>query len=132
MGHSSQAGHPFHPRLLERSERISKETAGRMKLSIFPASQLGGDNDPLSQARSGAVDFVRRFTRRRSGSSRAANGWRWPRSSCPSTSQCDPSLPFSVLAPNGRDIAGASVRTGQVRGRDRPEPAVTVCAPLRS
>lgn len=58
MGHSSPESHPFHKRLLEVSERISKETAGRMKLTIFPASQLGGDNDLLSQARSGAVDFV--------------------------------------------------------------------------
>jgi len=58
MGHSSPESHPFHKRLLEVSERISKETAGKMKLNIFPASQLGGDNDLLSQARSGAVDFV--------------------------------------------------------------------------
>jgi tripartite ATP-independent transporter DctP family solute receptor len=58
MGHSSPEAHPFHKRLLEVSERIGKETAGRMKLAIFPASQLGGDNDLLSQARSGAVEFV--------------------------------------------------------------------------
>ena len=58
MGHSSPAGHPFHKRLLEVSDRIAKETGGRMTLAIFPASQLGGDNDLLSQARSGAVDFV--------------------------------------------------------------------------
>jgi tripartite ATP-independent transporter DctP family solute receptor len=58
MGHSSPESHPFHKRLLEVSDRIAKETAGKMKLSIFPASQLGGDNDLLSQARSGAVDIV--------------------------------------------------------------------------
>lgn len=58
MGHSSPASHPFHKRLLEVAERIDKGTAGKMKLTIFPASQLGGDNDLLSQARSGAVDFV--------------------------------------------------------------------------
>jgi len=58
MGHSSPESHPFHKRLLEVSDRIGKETGGRMKLTIFPASQLGGDNDLLSQARSGAVDFV--------------------------------------------------------------------------
>jgi len=58
MGHSSPAGHPFHKRLLEVSDRIAKETGGRVTLTIFPASQLGGDNDLLSQARSGAVDFV--------------------------------------------------------------------------
>lgn len=58
MGHSSPAGHPFHTRLLEVADRIAKQTNGRMTLTIFPASQLGGDNDLLSQARSGAVDFV--------------------------------------------------------------------------
>jgi len=58
MGHSSPESHPFHKRLLEVAERIDKGTGGRMKLTIFPASQLGGDNDLLSQARSGAVDFV--------------------------------------------------------------------------
>jgi len=58
MGHSSPESHPFHKRLLEVADRIGKETGGRMKLTIFPASQLGGDNDLLSQARSGAVEFV--------------------------------------------------------------------------
>lgn len=58
MGHSSPEAHPFHKRLLEVAARIDKETAGKMKLTIFPASQLGGDNDLLSQARSGAVEFV--------------------------------------------------------------------------
>jgi TRAP-type C4-dicarboxylate transport system substrate-binding protein len=36
MGHSSPESHPFHKRLLEVSDRISKETAGKMKLNIFP------------------------------------------------------------------------------------------------
>src|SRR5688572_1191160 len=57
MGHSTPAAHPFHKRLLEVADRISKETNGRMTLSVFPASQLGGDNDLLSQVRSGAVEF---------------------------------------------------------------------------
>ncbi len=58
MGHSSPESHPFHKRLLEVSARIAKASNGRMTLSIFPNSQLGGDNDLLSQCRSGAVDFV--------------------------------------------------------------------------
>jgi tripartite ATP-independent transporter DctP family solute receptor len=58
MGHSSPETHPFHKRLLEVAQRIAKGSGGRMTLSIFPASQLGGDNDLLSQCRSGAVDFV--------------------------------------------------------------------------
>ena len=58
MGHSSPESHPFHKRLLVVADRIAKETGGRMTLTIFPASQLGGDNDLLSQARSGAIEFV--------------------------------------------------------------------------
>ena len=58
MGHSSPESHPFHKRLLEVSDRIAKGSGGRMTLTIFPNSQLGGDNDLLSQCRSGAVDFV--------------------------------------------------------------------------
>lgn len=57
MGHSSPESHPFHKRLLEVSARIARESDGKMTLSIFPNSQLGGDNDLLSQARSGAVEF---------------------------------------------------------------------------
>ena len=57
MGHSTPAAHPFHKRLLEVADRISKESNDRMKLSVFPASQLGGDNDLLSQVRSGAIEF---------------------------------------------------------------------------
>lgn len=58
LGHSSPETHPFHIRLLEVSARIAKESGGRMTLTIFPNSQLGGDNDLLSQARSGAVEFA--------------------------------------------------------------------------
>jgi tripartite ATP-independent transporter DctP family solute receptor len=57
MGHSSPESHPFHKRLLEVSARIARESDGKMTLSIFANSQLGGDNDILSQARSGAIEF---------------------------------------------------------------------------
>jgi TRAP-type transport system periplasmic protein len=57
MGHSSPESDPFHQRLLQVSDRIAKESGGRMTLTIFPNSQLGGDNDLLAECRSGAVDF---------------------------------------------------------------------------
>src|SRR4029077_16669895 len=57
MGPSSPESHPFHKRLLEVSARIARESDGRMTLAIFGHSPLGGDNDLLSQARSGAVEF---------------------------------------------------------------------------
>src|SRR6185437_1714077 len=57
MGHSSPASHPFHLRLLEVSKRIAQDSDGRMTLTIFPNSELGGDNDLLAETRSGAVQF---------------------------------------------------------------------------
>ena len=39
------------------SKRILKETGGKLKITIFPNSQLGGDTAMLSQIRSGALEF---------------------------------------------------------------------------
>ena len=57
MGTSSPAAHPFNTRLMEVGDRIAHDTGGRMELKVFPDSQFGGDNDILSQARSGAIEF---------------------------------------------------------------------------
>ena len=57
IGTSTPAAHPFNTRLAEVGDRIARDTKGRMELHVFPDSQLGGDNDILSQARSGAIEF---------------------------------------------------------------------------
>jgi tripartite ATP-independent transporter DctP family solute receptor len=57
IGTSTPAAHPFNTRLMEVGDRIAHESGGRMELNVFPDSQLGGDNDILSQARSGAIEF---------------------------------------------------------------------------
>jgi tripartite ATP-independent transporter DctP family solute receptor len=57
IGTSTPAAHPFNARLREVGERIKADSKGRMELHVFPDSQLGGDNDLLSQARSGAIEF---------------------------------------------------------------------------
>jgi TRAP-type transport system periplasmic protein len=57
IGTSTPAAHPFNTRLREVGERIARDSKGRMELHVFPDSQLGGDNDLLSQARSGAIEF---------------------------------------------------------------------------
>ena len=57
IGTSTPSAHPFNTRLMEVGERIARDTGGRMELQVFPDSQLGGDNDILSQARSGAIEF---------------------------------------------------------------------------
>jgi TRAP-type transport system periplasmic protein len=57
IGTSTPSAHPFNTRLREVGEQIAKASNGRMELHVFPDSQLGGDNDLLSQARSGAIEF---------------------------------------------------------------------------
>ncbi len=57
FGHGSPVVYPFHVRLAEAAAKIGQQSNGRMDLQIFPDSQLGGDNDLLSQARSGAIEF---------------------------------------------------------------------------
>jgi TRAP-type transport system periplasmic protein len=57
LGHSTPNNHPFHMPMEEVAVNIGRDSNGRMELTIFPNSQLGGDNDLLSQARSGAIEF---------------------------------------------------------------------------
>lgn len=57
IGTSTPTDHPFNTRLMEAGEKIKKDSNGRMEFLVFPDSQLGGDNDILSQARSGAIEF---------------------------------------------------------------------------
>src|ERR1700728_3505092 len=57
FAHTAPTTFPLHIRLAEAAAAISKESNGRMELQIFPDGQLGGDNDLLSQARSGAIEF---------------------------------------------------------------------------
>ena len=58
MGNDNPMSHPNTIRQQEAAERILKETNGRVKISVFPNNQLGGDTDMLSQLRSGALEFM--------------------------------------------------------------------------
>lgn len=57
FAHTAPLTFPFHIRLAEAAEQIDKDSQGRMELQVFPDAQLGGDNDLLSQARAGAIEF---------------------------------------------------------------------------
>ncbi len=57
VAHTAPLTFPLHIRLTEAAAQIAKESNGQVELQIFPDSQLGGDNDLMSQARSGAIDF---------------------------------------------------------------------------
>ncbi len=58
FGNDNPMSHPNTIRQQEAVDRILKETNGRVKISIFPNNQLGGDTDMLSQLRSGALEFM--------------------------------------------------------------------------
>ncbi|RVI54098.1 TRAP transporter substrate-binding protein [Sinorhizobium medicae] len=49
--------HPLNIRLKEAADKILEETGGRLKINIFPSSQLGNDTETLSQLRNGATEF---------------------------------------------------------------------------
>ncbi len=57
FGHTAPTSFPLHIRLNEAAAKIGKDSGGRMELQVFPDGQLGGDNDLLSQGRSGAIEF---------------------------------------------------------------------------
>jgi tripartite ATP-independent transporter DctP family solute receptor len=57
VAHTAPLTFPLHIRLTKAAEHIARESNGRVELQLFPDAQLGGDNDLLSQARSGAIDF---------------------------------------------------------------------------
>ena len=57
LGHAAPVSFPLHIRISEAAEQIARESDGKVELQIFPDGQLGGDNDLLSQVRSGALDF---------------------------------------------------------------------------
>ena len=56
-GSSRAVGLPEATRSLEVCEAVRKETNGRVEIRYFPASQLGGDTDMLSQTRSGGLEL---------------------------------------------------------------------------
>jgi tripartite ATP-independent transporter DctP family solute receptor len=57
FAHTAPLTFALHIRLAEAAEQIGKDSNGRMELQIFPDAQLGGDNDLMSQARAGAIEF---------------------------------------------------------------------------
>ena len=50
--------HPIFLRTTEAAQKIEKETDGKVKIGVFPNSQLGSDTDMLSQVRSGGIDYL--------------------------------------------------------------------------
>lgn len=57
FGYAFPLTHPIHTAALEVARRVAAETNGMVDIEVLGASQLGGDNNLMSQVRSGGLDF---------------------------------------------------------------------------
>jgi tripartite ATP-independent transporter DctP family solute receptor len=57
-GHVYEASEPFHKHSVWAAEEIRKRTNGKYQIDVYPASQLGRDNDLTQGLTLGAVDMI--------------------------------------------------------------------------
>jgi TRAP-type transport system periplasmic protein len=58
LGVNTPDAHPLTVRLVEAARAIGTQSAGRLNVTVFPNSQLGGDPEMLSQLRVGGIDLL--------------------------------------------------------------------------
>jgi TRAP-type transport system periplasmic protein len=58
LGANTPETHPLSIRLAEAAKEIGSRTSGRVNISVFPNSQLGGDPEMLSQVRAGGIELL--------------------------------------------------------------------------
>src|SRR5258707_14546966 len=58
LGVNSPHAHPLRVRLTEASRAIGAQSSGRLNVTVFPNSQLGGDPEMLSQLRAGGIELL--------------------------------------------------------------------------
>jgi tripartite ATP-independent transporter DctP family solute receptor len=58
LGVNTPETHPLSIRLTEAAKEIASRTAGRLNITVFPNSQLGGDPEMLSQLRAGGIELL--------------------------------------------------------------------------
>jgi tripartite ATP-independent transporter DctP family solute receptor len=58
LGVNTPDTHPLTIRLIEAARSILAQSAGRLNITVFPNSQLGGDPEMLSQLRAGGIDLL--------------------------------------------------------------------------
>lgn len=56
--HDLPITYPMHKRIVAMCDDIERETNGRLKISVYPNSILGGQSAMLSQMRSGAIQIL--------------------------------------------------------------------------
>lgn len=58
LGVSTPDTHPLTLRLTEAARAIGAQSSGRLNVTVFPNSQLGGDPEMLSQLRAGGIELL--------------------------------------------------------------------------
>jgi TRAP-type transport system periplasmic protein len=58
LGVNTPDTHPLTVRLVEAARAIGAQSGGRLNITVFPNSQLGGDPEMLSQLRAGGIDLL--------------------------------------------------------------------------
>lgn len=57
LGHLQTEVHPYHKGALKFKEEVEKRSEGRIKVDIFPSSQLGNGRDQIEGAQIGSIHF---------------------------------------------------------------------------
>src|SRR5271154_1522044 len=58
LGVNTPETHPLSIRLIEAAKEIGTRSSGRLNITVFPNSQLGGDPEMLSQLRAGGIELL--------------------------------------------------------------------------
>jgi tripartite ATP-independent transporter DctP family solute receptor len=58
LGVNTPDTHPLTVRLVEAAHAIGEQSSGRLNVTVFPNSQLGGDPEMLSQLRAGGIELL--------------------------------------------------------------------------
>src|SRR5579871_6411424 len=58
LGVNTPDTHPLTARLTEAAKEIAARSSGRLVVTVFPNSQLGGDPEMLSQVRAGGIELL--------------------------------------------------------------------------
>jgi len=60
LGVNTPDSHPLTVRLTEAAKEAGARSSGRLNVTVFSNSQLGGDPEMLSQLRAGGIELLRR------------------------------------------------------------------------
>ncbi|UGY20789.1 TRAP transporter substrate-binding protein [Bradyrhizobium septentrionale] len=58
LGVDTPETHPLTIRLVEAAKAVAEQSAGRVNITVFSNSQLGGDPEMLSQVRAGGIELM--------------------------------------------------------------------------